>query len=69
MDHRPDVSKAKRFPWWVAVVGPALGVLTARAMWQFYPPMNSAVRDTLVVGVAILIAAFLAYSIYRFIRM
>ncbi|MBA4762750.1 hypothetical protein [Sphingomonas sp.] len=69
MDEQQDGSRAKRFPLWVAIVGPALGIATSRAIWQFYPPMSDTVRETIVAVVAVLIAAFLTYAIHRFSRM
>jgi hypothetical protein len=60
---------SRRFPWWVALAGPALGVSAHPILSTYFPPLDSAVRESRVAIAAIGIAAFLTYAIWRFARM
>ncbi len=59
---------AKRWPWWVFFIGPALGVGTSRMMSGIWPNMSVAGRETIIGIAAIFIAGLLTYAIYRFVR-
>ena len=69
MSDQPEGSQTRRWPWWVFFVAPGLGMATFRVLSEYFPPLSDAARQTSVAIAAILIAGFLTYSIYRFVRL
>jgi len=69
MNDQSDTPQSKRWPWWAVFVGPALGVVTSRAMSAYWPHLSGTGHETIIAIAAILIAGLLTYSIYRFARM
>jgi hypothetical protein len=69
MSDRPESSQARRWPWWAVFLALMLGMTSFRLLSEYFPPLSDAGRQTFVAIAAILIAGFLTYSIYRFVRM
>ena len=68
MSEQSNMLPAKRRPWWLYVMGAALGVGASRIMSAFWSSMSAAGRETTIGIAAAIIAGILAYAIYRFVR-
>ena len=66
---RMNDDEAKRWPWWLPFVGPALGIAVSRLLGPFIPPVDEPIRQAIGWVAAVLIAGGLTYAIYRFARM
>ncbi|MDK2766506.1 MAG: hypothetical protein KYX69_02180 [Sphingomonas sp.] len=68
MSEQSNMPPAKRWPWWLYVMGAALGAGASRVMSAFWSNMSAAGRETFIGIAAIIIAGILSYAVYRFIR-